>query len=72
MLGAAWREPTIRFARLIPLLGSTALHVGGDGVVWELQGDGSAGEHDGGQRGLGTVEAVGTTDDQRTLLFSPS
>ena len=48
--------------------GSTALHVGGGGVVWELQGDGSAGEHDGGQCGLGAVEAVGAADDQAYLV----
>jgi S-DNA-T family DNA segregation ATPase FtsK/SpoIIIE len=48
--------------------GSTALHVGGGGVVWELEVDGSAGEHDGGQRGLGTVEAVGAADDQAYLV----
>jgi hypothetical protein len=50
------------------IIGSTALHVGGGGVVWELQGDGSAGEHDGGQCGLGTVEAVGAADDQAYLV----
>jgi tetratricopeptide (TPR) repeat protein len=49
-------------------LGSTALHVDGGGVVWELQVDGSAGEHDGGQRGFGTVEAVGAADDQTYLV----
>jgi len=43
---------------------STALHVGGGGVVCELEVDGSAGEHDGGEGGLGAVEAVGPADDE--------
>ena len=33
-------------------------------MVWELQIDWSAGEHDGGQCGLGAVEAVGAADDE--------
>jgi hypothetical protein len=37
------------------LLGSTALHVGGWGVVWERQVDGSAGEHDGDQSGVDII-----------------
>lgn len=40
------------------------------GVVWELKVDGSAGEQDGGQGGLGTVEAVGTADDEPCLAYS--
>jgi hypothetical protein len=33
-------------------------------VVWKLQVDGSAGEHDGGEGGFGGVEAVGASDDE--------
>jgi len=51
-----------------PIFGSTVLHVGGGGVVRELEVDGSAGEHDGGQRGLGAAEAVGAADDQTYLV----
>jgi hypothetical protein len=44
---------------------------GGVGMGTQLQIDGSVGEHDGGQRSLGTVEAVGPAEIRRTLLFSP-
>ena len=37
-------------------------------MVWELQVDGSAGEHDGGEGGLGGVEAVGAADDEPDLV----
>jgi hypothetical protein len=45
--------------------------VGGGGVVWELEVDGSAGEHDGGEGGLGAVEAVGPADDEPYLVIQP-
>jgi hypothetical protein len=51
-----------------------ALHVGGGGVVEELEVDRSAGEHDGGEGGLGAVEAVGPADDElylSCLAFRP-
>lgn len=48
--------------------GSLALHVGGGGVVWELEVDWPAGEHDGGKCGFGAVEAVGAADDQPYLV----
>jgi hypothetical protein len=63
---ATHRPSTIPFR--LQKFGSTALHVDGGGVVWERQVDGSAGEHDGGQGGLGTVEAVGAADDQPDLV----
>ena len=48
--------------------GSIALHVDGGGVVWELEVDRSAGEHDGGEGGLGAVEAVGAADEKSYLV----
>jgi hypothetical protein len=48
--------------------GSLVLRLGEGGVVWKLQVDRSAGEHDGGGFGLGTVETVGATDDQPNLV----
>ena len=42
--------------------------MGDGGVVWELEVDGSAGEHDGGEGGLGAVEAVGAADDESYLV----
>jgi hypothetical protein len=33
-------------------------------VVWEVEVDGSAGEHDGGEGGFGGVESVGASDDE--------
>ena len=38
------------------------------GVVWEVEVDGSAGEHDGGEGGLGGVEAVGASDDESDFV----
>ena len=34
------------------------------GVVWQLEFDGSAGQHDQCEGGVGAVEAVGTSDEQ--------
>ena len=51
-----------------PKKGSTALHVGGGGVVGEVEVDGPAGEHDGGQGSFGGVEAVGASDDESNFV----
>jgi hypothetical protein len=64
--GQLTRSP--KLWRLSQVFASTALRVGGGGVVWELEVDGSAGEHDGGEGGLGAVEAVGPVDDESYLV----
>ena len=38
------------------------------GVVWQLECDGSAGEHDEGESGFGAVESVGASDQEPDLV----